>query len=495
VLAAGYTGFPLGGATAANTPFPFWRCIANVLLDDEPAEKCNGMLNRTDSRQRNHGVSAQLTLSAPLAGRANQLVAGAAVDASRVDFRQSTQFGYLNPDRGITPVDFFADGSEIDDDGTAVDNRVDLRGRTRTASLFATDTLSLGPALHLTLSGRYNRTTVHNRDRIAPGGGSGSLDGDHRFSRFNPAIGATWDAASGLNLYAGYNQGSRTPTAVELGCADPDNPCKLPNAMAGDPPLRQVVTKTWEAGARGTLAAKTHWHAGVFHADNVDDILFVADDAAGFGYFRNVGKTRRRGVELGLDGRAAALEWSANYTLLDATFRSADTVNADANSSADADGNIAVRPGDRLPLTPRHVLKLRAEWRLTPAWSVEAAMLAVSDATARGNENGRHQPDGSHFLGSGRAAGYARVDLGTSWDAAPRLRLFAQISNLFDRRYATASQLNATGFTADGNFIARPFAAQGDNAGVVASTFYAPGAPRTIWAGMRYAFGAPGPGR
>jgi len=489
LAAAGYSGFPLGGATAANTPFPFWRCIANVLLDDEPAERCNGLLNRTDSRQQNAGASAQVTLSAPLAGYANQFAAGAALDASGVDFRQSTQFGYLNPDRGITPVDFFADGSAIDDDGTPVDNRVDLRGRTRTASVFATDTLSLGPALHLTLSGRYNRTAVHNRDRITPGGGAGSLDGDHRFRRFNPAVGATWDAAPGLNLYAGYNQGSRTPTAVELGCADPENPCKLPNAMAGDPPLRQVVTKTWEAGARGTFAARSHWHAGVFHADNVDDILFVADNAAGFGYFRNVGKTRRQGVELGLDGRSAGVEWSANYTFLDATFRSAEVVNAEANSSADGDGNIAVRPGDRMPLMPRHVFKLRAEWQLSPAWSVEAAMLAVSGSNARGNENGRHQPDGTYFLGSGRSAGYARVDLGTSWEVAPRLRFFAQVSNLFDRRYATASQLNATGFTAEGNFIARPFSGVGDNDSVVNSTFYAPGAPRTIWAGVRYAFG------
>jgi hypothetical protein len=50
-------------------------------------------------------------------------------------------------------------------------------------------TRDVGEALHLTLSGRYNRTTVNNRDRITPGGGPGSLDGDHRFSRFNPALG------------------------------------------------------------------------------------------------------------------------------------------------------------------------------------------------------------------------------------------------------------------------------------------------------------------
>ena len=96
------------------------------------------------------------------------------------------------------------------------DNRVNLLSRSHTASLYATDTLSITPTLHLTLSGRYNRTEVVNRDQINPGGGTDSLDGDHRFSRFNPAIGLSWAASPALGAYAGYSEGSRTPTAIEL---------------------------------------------------------------------------------------------------------------------------------------------------------------------------------------------------------------------------------------------------------------------------------------
>jgi outer membrane receptor protein involved in Fe transport len=454
---------------------------------DDPAEQYNGLVNRTDSRQVAYGLAAQVAFSGRLAGHANAFTAGAGFDASRVDFRQGTQFGYLNPDRSIAPVDFYADGTEVDDDGVPVDARVDLTGRTRTWSVYATDTLDVRSDLHVTLSGRYNRAMVHNRDRIAPGGGSGSLDGDHRFGRFNPAVGVTWTPLRGLNAYAGYNEGSRTPTAVELGCADPANPCKLPNAMAGDPPLRRVVTRTWEAGLLGTVG-RMHWHAGLFRATNDDDILFVADNAAGFGYFRNFGRTRRQGVELGAEGHAGPFALSAHYTWLDATFQSGETINSPGNSSADANGNIAIRPGDRLPLVPHHVFKARAEWQVTPAWSVELGLLGVSGSTARGNENGRHRPDGMHFLGSGATSGHVVFDLGTTWQATARLRFFAQMDNLFDRRYATAAQLGATGFTADGAFLARPFAAQGDNAGLVHSTFYAPGAPRTFRAGLRYTF-------
>jgi hypothetical protein len=65
----------------------------------------------------------------------------------------------------------------------------------------------------------------------------------------------SWDMAPAAHFYARVSESSRTPTAIELGCADPANPCKLPNAMAGDPPLRQVVTRTQEAGLRGRSRA------------------------------------------------------------------------------------------------------------------------------------------------------------------------------------------------------------------------------------------------
>ena len=491
LAAAGYTGFPVRGATAANTPFPSWRCIANVLRADEPAEKCNGLLNRTSSTQTNYGFDVQASALRHAGGMAHQFALGAAFDASRIGFRQGTQFGYLTPDHGVAPVDFFADGSEVDDDGTPVDARVDLSGRTRTWSVYALDTIRLADGLHLTLAGRYNRTTVHNRDRITPGGGSGSLDGDHRFGRLNPAAGLTWTVRRGVNLYAGYNEGSRTPTAVELGCADPANPCKLPNAMAGDPPLRQVVTRTWEAGVRGEQGGErggVRWNAGLFRATNDDDILFVADNAAGFGYFRNFGRTRRQGIELGVDADTGPVTLSAHYTRLDATFASGETLGGAANAGADDDGNIAIHPGDRLPLVPRHLFKARAAWTITGTWSAELGVVAVSDATARGNENGAHRPDGIRYLGTGRTPGYAVFDLGSTFRATPRLSLFAQVDNLFGRLYSTAAQLGATGFTNDGKFIARPFSAQGDNAGLVHAAFLAPGAPRTFRAGLRYTF-------
>jgi hypothetical protein len=64
LAAAGYTGVPVSGENASNTPFPFWRCIGNALLNDEPAEKCNGLLNRTRTVQHNGGGSGRPTIAA-----------------------------------------------------------------------------------------------------------------------------------------------------------------------------------------------------------------------------------------------------------------------------------------------------------------------------------------------------------------------------------------------------------------------------------------------
>jgi len=500
LTAGGYSGFPAAGESAANTPFPQWRCIAQALLRDEPAEACNGAINQTRTRQRHHGVNLQLSYDGPLLGLRSQSVLGAAADVSHSHFVQGSELGYLNADRSITGVGAFGDGvSGGNVDGAPYDTRVDLSGRTRVLSLFASTVLTLAPGTQLTLSGRYNRGSVRNRDAITPGGMPGSLDGDHRFSRLNPALGLTVAPAAGLNAWLGISQGSRYPSAIELGCADPANPCKLPNAFAGDPPLKQVVTTTVEAGLRSAAGSGAlAWSLGVFRADNRDDLLFVADDAAGFGYFKNFGRTRRQGVELSLSVQPAkGLALGVHLTLLDASYRTAELVNGASNSSNDAagaglpgmDGNIQIRPGDRIPLVPRRLLKLYADIDVGDAWSLGADAIAMGGATARGNENGQHRSDGVYYLGPGHSAGYAVLNAHAAWRPAKGWELTAQVSNLLDRDYATAAQLGPTGFDDAGSFQSRPFAANANGDRPLRhATFYAPGAPRSLSLAVRVRF-------
>jgi outer membrane receptor protein involved in Fe transport len=497
LIAAGYTGVPASGATAENTPFPSWRCIGNVLLNDEPAEKCNGLLNRTHTSQHNAGASGQLTRFDSVAGRRNQLTAGAAFDRSRAAFTQSSQLAYMNPDRSFTGVDAFGDGGVTGGtvDGEPYDTRVDLDGVMRTWSVYASDTLSFGDRVHVTVAGRFNRTSVDNRDAIRPGGVEGSLDGSHVFSRFNPAAGVTVNAVRAVNVYAGYNEGSRAATSIELGCADPERPCKLPNAMAGDPPLAQVVTRTVDTGLRGQ-AGPVAWNAGYFRAANRDDILFVQSEQTGFGYFKNFGRTRREGVELGARARVGRADLGAGYTYLSATFQSEEQVNGESNSTNDAasaggrglEGTIEIEPGDPMPLIPRHMFKAYADIQVTRALGVDADFVALSGVVARGNENGDHEADGTYYLGPGTTEPYAVVNVGARYALTPWLTLIGQVNNLFDRRYTTAALLGSTAFDATGTFVARPFPAVGGEFPLTHSTFYAPGAPIRAWFGTRFRF-------
>ena len=496
--AAGYTGFPTAGANAANTPFPFWRCIGNVLLQDEPGEKCNGVINRTYTKQHNYGLSGQATWLSERGGKRNQLTVGAAHDRSNVDFLQTAELGYILPDLNVKGLGVFADGVNAGEvDGEPFDNRANLRGTIHTSSLFGTDTLQAGHGLTLTFSGRYNSTVLDNFDRIRPTAGTGSLTGHHNFRRLNPSAGFTYSPNSTIGIYGSYAEGSRAPTSIELGCADPASPCKLPNSLAGDPPLQQVVTRTIEAGVRSGPERRTTWNAGWFFAQNSNDILFVSSTATSLGYFKNFGKTRRQGLEGGVRVRVGRFTVGSNYTFLDATFQSSETVGGSGNSANDLalkgfrgqEGVQKIQAGNRIPLIPQHIVKAFVDYQATSKFTLDLDFRAVSSAFARGNENNLSKPDGTYYIGQGTSPGYGVVNLGARYQVVKHLQAYIQVNNLLDRKYYTGAQLGATGFTAAGNFIARPFPVASNGAyPIVQTTFFAPAAPLGVTGGIRLTF-------
>ena len=433
-------------------------------------ENCSGTLNRTRARQHNYGMSGQFTMLGQVAGHRNQFIVGAAYDRSHVRFNQSTEFGLLNSTRGVGGVGVFDD-----------DSNKFLKGTNTTYSVFATDTLSVNERWHWTVSGRFNKVNVDNRDQLAPvpGPGTGSLTGDHDFARFNPAIGLSFTPNKLINPYIGYNEGSRAPSTIELGCADPLNPCRLPNSLAGDPPLRKVVTRTTEVGVKGVVEG-LRWNAGLFNANNEDDIVFVASGQTGFGYFQN-SDTRRRGLELGLSGVVGdRLLVGANYTLVDATFRKAEELPGENNSASDTCSGdptadcIQVRKGDRVPLIPRHQAKFFVDFKATQQWTVGADVVALSSMFVRGNENNQHQA-GDEFGGKGETGAFAIVNLRTSYQVTPMVSVFARVNNVFDREYNTAGVLGERRVNFDGSITPEE----------ISTTAFGPGAPRVGWFGVR----------
>jgi outer membrane receptor protein involved in Fe transport len=502
LAAAGYTGVPASGATAANTPFPKWRCIAEALIDGDADDRCNGVNIYSTEIQSDYGFSGQTTWSRSTGIGRNQFTAGASLDRGSVDYIQNTQYGYLNPNYTITGVPEWQDGSASDN---PVDSRVNLRGLTPNWSLYFTDTLTLAKTVNVTVSGRFNRLTVNDSDRINPIAGPGSLDGDYVYQRFNPAIGITWSPMATVTTYASYTQSSRAPTAIELGCADPANPCSLPNALASDPPLQQVVSGTWEAGLRGkpevSFIHNLSWNAGAFRGDNRNDILFVSSVQLGTGYFQNFAKTRREGFDADLEGRIGRVTWGLDYTFLVATYQSPAIVDGSANNTSDSalsgypglDGNIYIQPGDRIPLIPKQTGKAFANYQATSKLAFDLSEVAMSSSYARGNENNAYKADGVYYLGPGVSPGYGVTNFLAHYDFTKHFQLAVQVDNLFNLHYYTAAQLANTGLTAKGTFLARPFPeyTTGPDAGnypLQSVTFFTPGAPRRAWVELRVRF-------
>ena len=430
----------------------------------DPETDCGGALNRSNSRRVGYGFTGQLNFNQDFMGHKNLFIAGLGYDRSRTDFRQSSELGDLTASRGVSGTGIFNDEAEVDLDGV-----------NRTWSVFATDTFSFSEMYHLTLSGRYNHTKVDNKDRLIPDNSDPeSLTAEHSFNRFNPAIGLAITPSKALSFYASYNEGSRAPTSIELGCANPDQPCKLPNAMAGDPPLDMVVSKTFEGGVRGKLTSNLGYSASLYRTQNTDDIQFIASSSTGAGYFDNVGKTRRVGGDFGLDGAFGKFRWFAGYSYVKATYESEFDLVNEVNNSAVGD-EIHVSKGDNIPGIPRHQFKFRGEWEALPQWTIGTNIVAFSDQYAHGNENNDDHGEGA------KVGGYTVVNLDTRYRFADSgWQLFAKVNNVFDKEYYTGGMLGETFFEADGTFM------DGDDD---RSALVSPGAPRAAWVGVRYEFG------
>jgi outer membrane receptor protein involved in Fe transport len=195
-----------------------------------------------------------------------------------------------------------------------------------------------------------------------------------------------------------------------------------------DPPLEQVVAKSWEAGLRGTLNEVVSWNAGVFHTKNEDDILFKSTSGAtgNTGYFDNVGETLRQGIELGLSGDYGDFSWAANYSYVKAEFRTPFLMSSPNHPNADGNGDIQVQSGDRLPGIPAHNLKLAADYQLTPKFAFGADALINAGQYYRGDESNELDKTG----------GYTVVNLHADYTVNSNVKFFAKVDNVFDKEYA-----------------------------------------------------------
>jgi iron complex outermembrane recepter protein len=339
---------------------------------------------------------------------------------------------------------------------------VDLKTRNTYYGFYLTDTIDLTSRLSLTAGGRFNLAQINLEDQLGV-----DLNGSHQFSRFNPVIGATYKLTPNMTVYAGYSEANRAPTPAELACSDPARPCLLDNFLVSDPTLKQVVSRTYEAGIRGQFAPgkneRFSWSFGVFTTDSADDIIRVLSEIAGRGFFQNAGTTRRQGIEASANYSRDRWTVFATYSLVDATFRNTLTLDSPNNPLAD-NGEITVRPGNHLPGVPRHRFKAGVDYSVWDDWTVGADMIAVSGQYLVGDESNLNP----------KLPGYWVANLHTTYKVSKQVEVFGQVRNVFDKRYYTAGAF----FEVD----AIPFL------GLTDPRTVSPGAPRAFYAGLRGKF-------
>jgi iron complex outermembrane receptor protein len=399
--------------------------VPNILGGATPAEN-----DFTQTTSLGLGGSIQGTYTAPIFDHPNNLVVGFSIDHGDVDFNSHNEVAAINFPSLITR------GTGIiiaQPDGTL--DPVALETTNSYYGLYASDTFNVTPELAVTLGGRYNVALIHLFDKIGT-----ALNGNNRFSRFNPAAGATYKITPNLTGYVGYAEANRTPTAGEIGCSDPTRPCSLDAFLSADPPgLQQVVARNFEAGLRGKFDVnlidpngKAEWQLGLFRNNLSNDILAVPSAIISTGYFTNIGDTRRQGIEAGIAYRDAKWRIGANYSYIDATFQSPITLASPDNPFADANGNIQVKPGDQIPGVPQHRVKLTAEYLVTDKWTIGGDLIGVGSQYYF-NDQSNQNP---------QLPGYVVANLRSSYQVTENIQFFGLIKNLFDNKYATYGIFN-----------------------------------------------------
>ena len=421
--------------------------------------------NRTATRSKGYGATVQAVASSDLGGRENVLTFGLSADLADVDFSSNSEIGALTADRTVSGSGLLAGVF-----GAAPDDRFNtgIETANRAVGLYFSDTLSITGRTHLTVSGRFNHVRIAIADRLGT-----ALDGEHAFSRLNVGVGAVHQAGDAVSVFGRYAESNRAPTAAELSCADPAEPCRVPNAFISDPPLEQTVARSVEGGLRGRAtfgaAGSVDWSVAIYRTAIGDDILFVASpELIGTGYFRNAGDTRRIGVDAEVNGRAGRLGWYAGYGLVHATFESRLELPGDAevNAAATAEGALRVEPGDRLPGVPRHSFKGGVRFTVTDPWDVMLETVAASSRVFVGDEGNDQAP----------LDGYGIANLRSVYRAGGHVELFVRIDNLFGTDYATFGAL------AELEVFLREAPDARD------PRFVGPGAPRSGFAGIRLRF-------
>jgi iron complex outermembrane recepter protein len=386
-----------------------------------------GTIDRTANHATTLGASLQAASTARLFDHGNNFLVGGSIDRSVGNFNADSTAGFINPDFAVTVNPAIpGNGAIIHTLGGFGYGPVSTDTRNIYYGLYVLNTFDVDERLSATAGARLNIASIGISDML---GTSPDLNSNQTFSHFNPVGGLTYKLTPTLTGYFGYSQANRAPTPLELACSNPANPCLLENFLVSDPPLKQVVAATYEAGLRQNLpfnAGRLEWKTGLFRTNTSDDIINVASVISGRGFFQNVPGTRRQGLEASIQYQSQQWLIYAGYSLLDATYQFTGDLPSSNNPMANENGNVHVVSGNRIPRLPLNQGRLGVYFSPMPQWTLGADMAVVGSRYLVGDDANQNP----------ELPGYWLANLHASYQLTEKVQIFGLINNLFNKRYA-----------------------------------------------------------
>ena len=445
-------------------------------LEDHTAELSGtGLLtddainNISRREQKSYGADFQLTFQSELFARENFLILGIDYFGGDVKFNSVIELSNIDPTTRSTRG--LGVGSFVQEGATMVSTSSDFWSAYFLNSIVLSDTLTF------TFGGRFNYSTIELRDRS---GLRPELNGDHSFSRFNPSLGLTYSISKRHNVFANYSESSRVPTPIELSCnesifelaqdaaiARGDDPedveieCRLPNAFLADPPLDEVVARSFEAGVRTTFK-NGRQSVGYFRTTNRDDIIFQSTGRA-TGLFANVDKTRHEGIEASLNNEFGKFNLDTTYSYVLASYETDFLAKSPEHPFANTNGEILVSKGDAIPGVPKHQFKLNMTYTSLRNIQIGGEMIYNSSRVLRGDESNQLDDVDGHVV----------FNLRTGFTHNRHLEVFVRVTNLLDKRYENFGLL--------GEDPSEVIPALSNRSPI----FLGAAPPRGVWAGIR----------
>jgi len=299
------------------------------------------------------------------------------------------------------------------------------------------------PSSQLRLTGglRFDHMSYsydNNLSELTSGNHRRSDDKRVDFNHLSPKLGATYSFTPSLNGFLSYRHAFRVPSESQL-----FRQGQAINTVDLDP----VKVNNYEIGLRGNNGTDFTYEASIYYMIKKDDILtFRHSDNTR--ETMNGGETLHRGIELGFNTAITAeLDLGVSYSYAKHTYE-----DWQPRPTIDYSGN-------EIESAPRTVVNTRLRYR--------PAVLQGGQAELEWVHLGKYQMDQAN---THRYDGHDLLNLRFNYPVSKTLECYGRIINLTDKRYATAATYKAAAFGNPEKFE------------------FAPGLPRTLYAGINYRF-------